>query len=219
MKLNSFFIAAIAALVFGACGEQSPKKETVEVADAQTEEIQEVKSELYEVDTTASIVRWTGSKPTEEHFGTISLKPSSIDIKDGQVVAGGVIVDMNSIVVEDIEDPKKNEKLLSHLKNEDFFNVEKHPIAIFAISGSSAEDTALTVSGDLIIKEIIQPTVVNYTLEKNGSDLKIMGTLTFDRTLYDIKYKSKSIFGDLGDKFIDDEIRLEFDLKLKPGIQ
>jgi hypothetical protein len=33
--------------------------------------------------------------------------------------------------------------------------------------------------------------------------------------MYDIKYKSKSIFGDLGDKFINDEIKLEFNIVLK----
>ena len=51
---------------------------------------------------------------------------------------------------------------------------------------------------------------------KNNDDIAVItGTHTFDRTIYDIKYKSKSIFGDLGDKFINDEIKLEFNIVLK----
>ena len=34
------------------------------------------------------------------------------------------------------------------------------------------------------------------------------GIITIDRTLYDIKYKSKSYFPDIGDKFIYDDFKL-----------
>ena len=44
-----------------------------------------------------------------------------------------------------------------------------------------------------------------------GDSIMISGTLIFDRTAFEIKYKSKTIFPDLGDKFINDEIEVQFE--------
>ena len=41
------------------------------------------------------------------------------------------------------------------------------------------------------------------------------GRIDIDRTLYDIRYKSKSFFPDIGDKFIYDNFTLNFKINAK----
>ena len=39
--------------------------------------------------------------------------------------------------------------------------------------------------------------------------------VTFDRTKFGISYKSKSLMGDLADKFIEDEVTLDIKIKME----
>ena len=57
------------------------------------------------------------------------------------------------------------------------------------------------MSGILTIKNISNPITFNY--EMTGP-LEFKAEIKVDRSLYNIKYASKSFFSDLGDKFIDD---------------
>jgi polyisoprenoid-binding protein YceI len=117
--------------------------------------------------------------------------------------------------VTDIEDEESNAKLLGHLKGEDFFAVDQYPLAHLFVTESMMNDTARLLLAELEIKGIAHPAEIRYDIKNNDDIAVITGTHTFDRTMYDIKYKSKSIFGDLGDKFINDEIKLEFNIVLK----
>ena len=70
------------------------------------------------------------------------------------------------------------------------------------------------VEGDLTIKD--KTNKVKFPVSITEADGVI--TLTspefkINRTLWDVKYGSKSFFDDLGDKFIDDEIALQVNLK------
>ena len=65
------------------------------------------------------------------------------------------------------------------------------------------------MSGVLTIKNNSHPITFNYT--RTGT-LEFKAEFKIDRTLYDIRYGSKSFFSDLGDKFIDDEV----EIKLNP---
>jgi len=44
---------------------------------------------------------------------------------------------MNTIICTDLEDAEYNQKLVGHLKSDDFFGVEKYPIATFKVINSS----------------------------------------------------------------------------------
>ena len=79
------------------------------------------------------------SKPTEEHFGTLNLLPTIVELNGKQIVHGDIAVNMQSMTVSDIEDKESNAKLLGHLKNEDFFNVEKYPEAHLVVLESRVD--------------------------------------------------------------------------------
>ena len=164
------------------------------------------------LDTLKSRIEWTGWKTTGMHTGTLRIRQSELHVNSGIVTSGKVSMDMNSILCSDIEDPKDNSELTEHLKDKDFFDATVFPVATFEITQvvKEAEGDGYRITGDLIIKGIRKsisfPAVIRYVENK----LYASAELKINRTEFGIKYKSKSFFSDLGDKFIYDE----FDLRL-----
>ena len=160
-----------------------------------------LKAGLYDIDSENSSIEWLGKKPTGSHNGDIELKQGSIKVDENGIISGGkFIFNMQTINCTDLEGkPKTN--IEGHLKNEDFFNVEKFPEAYFTIEKSDDKK----MSGVLTIKNKSNPITFNYT---RTGPLEFTAEIKVDRTLYDIKYGSKSFFSDLGDKFIEDIITI-----------
>ena len=160
-----------------------------------------------EIDVAQSTIKWKGSKVTgSNHYGLVSPKPSSVTVKDGKVVSGRVVIDMSSLTVSDLEG-ERAQKFLRHMMNEDFFEVSKFPTATLDIK--EAKDGQMV--GDLTIKGITKPFTFPVTLK----DGKYVGKTTFDRTKYGVIYKSGNFFQDLGDKIINDDVEIEFEIVLK----
>jgi polyisoprenoid-binding protein YceI len=164
-----------------------------------------------EIDVASSSLKWTGKKVTGEHFGKIAFSKGNLDIKDGKIMAGEFIVDMTSIGCDDLEGEWKD-KLVGHLKNDDFFSVDKFKTSTLKIkSATQAKGDIFNVVADLTIKDKTHPVKFDMT-KKDG---KFAGKLVFDRTKYDIKYGSGKFFADLGDKMINDEVALDFTVAVK----
>ena len=53
-------------------------------------------SERYAIDVEESSVFWIGRKMTGEHFGEIKVKEGYVDIADGKINGGNIIIDMQS---------------------------------------------------------------------------------------------------------------------------
>ena len=158
------------------------------------------------IDTTQSNLKWTGQKPTSEHWGSLQFSSGNIEIRQDKWVGGEFNVDMTSMTVDDIKGPK-GAKLLRHLKNDDFFGVDQFDTATLRITSTKGEQ----IEGDLTIKGKTHPISFNYKKEKEA----YTGKMIFDRTLYGITYKSKSIIEGLGDKFIKDQVIVDFKIVLK----
>ncbi len=160
------------------------------------------------VDVAKSSVKWVGKKVTGEHTGTISVKEGNLDVANGKVTGGKVVIDMNSIVDTDLTDAGYNAKLVGHLKSDDFFGVATYPTADLVITKVDGN----TFSGNLTIKGVTLPTSFTATATKDGKSTIYKGSLTVDRSKYNIRYGSKSFFDNLGDKVIYDEFTLDFSL-------
>ncbi|MDC0204551.1 YceI family protein [Flavobacteriales bacterium] len=166
------------------------------------------------VNQTSSSIKWTGSKASgSKHSGTINISKGKLVFDHGRLVGGEMIIDMNSIKNTDIKSERKSQRLVDHLKNEDFFFVEKYPTAILKIiSAERMPDNLYKVAADLTIKGITNRITftTHLTIKKDG----FLGTanIKIDRTKWDIKYGSGSFFEGLGDRMILDEI--EFDIFL-----
>ena len=82
------------------------------------------KENLLEISKEYSKIMWQGLKSTgSSHHGLISLKESTINIDDGTITGGHIIIDMSSITCLDIKDTNSNKGLIGHLKSDDFFSV------------------------------------------------------------------------------------------------
>lgn len=164
------------------------------------------------VDVQKSKVEWTGKKVTGQHTGTIDLQQGSLEVNKGKLTGGKIVIDMQSIKNVDLTDQEYNTKLVNHLKSDDFFSVVKYPTSQLEITKVEGTGANLTVTGNLSIKGKTNPVSFPVTVSKEGKDNVYKGTITVDRSKYDVRYGSKSFFNDLGDKAISDEFILDFHL-------
>ncbi len=160
-----------------------------------------------EIDVDRSVFNWKGSKITGSfHEGQLFPVSSSITIVDDTIESGEVVLNMLTFTVTDI-DQKFQQKFLNHMKSTDFFNVEKFPttsLKLLSIESGQA-------SGELTI--LGKTEAVSFPIKKEGE--KYVGKLVFDRTKFGITYKSGNFFKDLGDKVINDEIEVSFEIFIK----
>lgn len=169
----------------------------------------------YKLDNSKSKVTWIGKKVTGEHTGNINVSDGTL-ITDGTNVTGGTFnIDMTSITCTDLKDGM-DQKLVGHLKSDDFFSVDKHPKSTLVIkSVSAAGNDKYNIKGDLTIKGITHPIEFPAFIKVSKKLIAAKAEITVDRTKYDIKYRSKNFVENIGDKAIDDNFILNVDLVAK----
>lgn len=220
MKLLSqlFAIALIAVLVV-ACG--GSKGEEAKVGDAKDAATSSAEAVTYGVNTDASAIMWTGSKPLGSHNGTISISEGNFGLKGGAIESGSFTLDMTSITVLDLEAGKGKEDLEGHLKGlgkedsaDHFFNTKKFPTGKFVVTGVDAigGDSLYTheITGNLTLKDSTKS--VGFKATVDITDVSVTAEsqeFTIDRTKWGVNYGSKSVFDNLGDKFVKDDIALK----------
>jgi len=160
---------------------------------------------------TQSLIRWYGEELTgKTHYGNLSFKEGRIELQDGLIIGGNFVVNMTSLSVEDLSGGAKA-RLEGHLRSDDFFSVDKYPEATLKISQKAkVEGDLQKLYGELTIKGI-----------KHAVDFSIIlvdkktatANLTFDRSKYNVSFRSGSFFENLGDKLILDDIRMEVSLQ------
>lgn len=175
----------------------------------------------YSIDTKSSKLKWKGEKVVGKHFGTVEIKNGSVTL-DNNKMTGNFDIDMTSIVSEDLKDNKDSHgKLVGHLKSDDFFSVDKHPTAKFTLkkadkySPEKGQDYNYMVTGDLTIKGITNEVRFPAKINMSGNNFNAYASFTIDRTKWNVKYKSGSIFDGLGDAAIYDDIKFELHLNGK----
>jgi len=167
----------------------------------------------YKVNTATSILGWEAKKVTGQHVGTINISEGNLNVEQKKITGGKVIVDMNTIVDTDLTDGGYNQKLIGHLKSDDFFGVAKFPQSILEVKGVSPKaDNVYHFTADLTIKGITSPVEFDAEAIDNAGQLTVNGTIVVNRTKYGIKYGSGSFFQGLGDKMIYDDFTLKFKL-------
>lgn len=168
------------------------------------------------VNTNESKLEWVGEKVTGKHWGTVDIKKGTLTLDGDKITGGEIHVDMSTIQVDDLEGDSKA-KLTGHLKSDDFFSVEKHPIVKFVITKVKADSklkngNTHTITGKLTIKGKTE--TISFPARINVSDDGVTAFASFklDRTKWDIRYGSGSFFDNLGDKTIYDEFQVKFNI-------
>ena len=169
--------------------------------------------ENFLVDTKASSIEWTAGKVGGNHNGTIQLASGSLSFVGKNLKSGSFGLDMNTIAISDLKG-NSNQNLLNHLKGDDFFSVAKNPASTFAITKVSPAGTdRVNITGNLTIKGITNEISFPASVKRAKNTVAAVAKgVKVDRTKYDIKYRSKNFFGDIGDKAIDDEFELSINL-------
>lgn len=197
------------------------KKETADTAgDARDASAPSEDAISYNVNTSTSVIEWTGSKQVGKHSGTLKLSNGTVFVRDNKIEGGNFTIDMNSINVTDLKAGDGKEDLEGHLKGatvenaDHFFNVKKYPEAKFEITGVSTETGKSTIEGNLTIKETTKNVKFPAIVSIDDSNVSITSdTFVIDRTQWKVNYASKSVFTDLNDKFVNDEIELRVVVK------
>ena len=219
MKKIILSLLFLSTLTIFSCKKESTAQgeENATVIDSKKQE----GTEVYGVNTSESIINWTGSKPTGKHSGTIALKDGEIGVSDGKIVSGKFTLDINSITVTDLKPGDGKEDLESHLKGtgdkkeqDHFFNVKKYPTGMFVINKVEFENEKTIVYGNLSLKNVTK--AVNFPANISITDSLVTlesEPLMINRTYWHINYGSKSIFSDLKDKFVNDDVEIMVNVK------
>ena len=164
----------------------------------------------YNIKLDESSLVWTGREvSTSSHYGSINFTSGQFEIADGLISQGEFLVDMTSINVQDMTGGSK-ERLEGHLRSDDFFSVESFPTAHLYISSSEViSNGKWMVNGFLTIKDISHPVLFEMANTEDGWN----ANLVFDRSKYNVKFRSGTFFENLGDKLIYDDIELKINLK------
>ena len=156
---------------------------------------------------TKSSFHWEGKKIIgDKHHGTIQLQESTVEMKDKKLVSAKFVMDMDSIDCSDLEGKWKT-KFLSHIKNEDFFEVNKFKTAMLVINKIDSGKAFGKVTIKDVTKEVSFPITVK--------DDTYKGTLTIDRTKFGVVYGSGNFFKNLGDKTISDDFTVDYEFVVK----
>jgi len=166
------------------------------------------------VNSESSRIVWEGTMlGVYSHSGTVALQEGTLEVMGDDIVGGEFVVDLTTMTPTDEnynpEEGKTKEKLVGHLSSDDFFNVSEYPTAKFVITSYDAENN--TITGDLTVRgKTHEETVENVSFDPNSGTAT--GTLTFDRTKYDVNFQMTA-----QDMVLSDDIELQIELNASPA--
>ncbi len=202
MKRNLLIAFTAVAFIFASCGETKPEAPKAPLTALNGEA-------KLTVDPSASKVGWEGTMlGLYSHSGLITLKSGVMSLKDGKVVGGNFVVDMNSITPTDGNytepDGHTAANLVGHLSSPDFFDVTNNPEASFEVTSVVGN----TVTGNLTLRGKTNPEVVEVSsIALEGENVKLVGTLKFDRQKYGVAFAMP-----VKDKVLSDDIAMNIEL-------
>lgn len=191
MKKNSILLSLLAGFIFLAS-------------------FTKIKDDVYTVDVERSTIDWSAKKVLGGHVGTVKISSGTLIYNEKGLKGGSFVMDLANLTSD-------NARLTTHLKNDDFFSVDKFPSSKFEITKVTKVGTdRVSITGNLTIKGITNPITFQASVkQQKGVIVAVASGVKVDRTKYDIKYRSKNFFGDIGDKAIEDEFELNINLSAK----
>lgn len=170
------------------------------------------------IDKTKSEIGWSGKSITDTHTGKIQLSKAELRFENDVLIGGMFEADMKSITVTDITEPEENQKLVSHISDADFFEVEKYPVATFTMTAAKPlGNDAYEVSGNMKIKDKEHPISFKTQITKTEHGKNASATVSIDRTKYGIEYGAQGKPGSEKDWFILNDFLLQINIVVAGG--
>ena len=217
-KMNNYITMNIKLLIIFIftillTGCANNKESATDNQQIKTTKISNINKGDYIVNKDLSTIKWTGKEiTTKSHYGILDLKEGSIYVNNDGIISGKVVIDMNSINCLDMSGRGKN-RLEGHLRSDDFFGVNSYPEANLSFTSWSVNNLGkILYKGDLTIKNITHPITFSGSVKKIDIGYRSTINLSFDRTLYEIKFRSGKYFQNLGDKLILDNIDISAEI-------
>jgi polyisoprenoid-binding protein YceI len=171
----------LVALVFGAfLASCSDNGKQVEAGDAETvETVQTEKTVEYKTVKEGSYFDWRASHlgGVEPRFGKMTAQSASVLVNNGEVTNASILVDMNSLTVENFgDDVESTTKLTGHLLSPDLFNTEAFPTSKFELT-SIAEGTGeynSSITGNLTILETTKSITFNANVTVSDNEVSVV---------------------------------------------
>ncbi|MDI1314928.1 YceI family protein [Prosthecobacter sp.] len=173
----------------------------------------------FELDTETSVVRWTGRNLFNHHQGTLKLSGGQIEVENGTLQSARFTLDMNSIACEDLVDTAYNAMLIRHLRDDDFFAVDRFPTAEFLCDRAEPLQSCTpgtpnyTLHGTMTLRGVTQPLSFPAVIAAADSDhLTGQAQFELDRTQFGSHYGSGRLFAFLGKHVVNDHVHLHIKL-------
>ncbi len=170
---------------------------------------------VWQIDVSDSIIRWTGRNLFNYHHGSVRIGRGYFQITGETLSQSSFVIDMRSIVCDDMPDQATNQLLLEHLASIDFFSTELFPEANFsATSVLAIRDAAIgspnyKVIGDLTLRDMIHPISFPAVIAINDQGRLVAQTqIEIDRTCWGVNYGSGRLYSWLGKHVVNDMITL-----------
>ena len=153
MKTTTLVVLAFSAFLVS-CSDNGKQ---VEAGDAkEVETVQTETTVTYNIIKEGSYLDWRASHMggVEPRFGKMYAQSANVLVNNGEVSNATIVVDMNTMTVENFgDDIESAAKLSGHLLSADLFNTEVHPTAKFELTdiAKGSGDYNSSVTGNLTI--------------------------------------------------------------------
>jgi len=192
--LRAALVAAALASTFALAGCDDPAKNKAKAVSSEAVSASPQSASpgaaqgtvAYAFDQQSSKVSWTGSKVTGKHDGGFGTFKGTITVVDGAPEKSKVDVDIDAASIT-----SDTEKLTTHLKSPDFFDVQKHPKATFvstAVKQGGDKGASHTITGNLTIKGISKSITFPANVVVSGDQVSVDAEFAINRREYDLNY-------------------------------
>lgn len=149
-----------------------------------------------------SSIGFVGSKVTGSHEGGFNEFSGEFVVVDNDPLqtTGMVTIDMESTWSD-------NDRLTGHLKNEDFFHVEKFPTSTFELTDVEEAEEGYILKGNLTLHGVKKGIQFPATIEMSDGTVALKAEFFIKRFDFGIEYPGRA------DDLIRDEVVIRLDLK------
>ena len=201
--------ASLGLLALAACGGKSADQAVVADAVATSAAV----GDTLVVDTVSSEVGWTGRKVTGKHDGSFGSYDGYLIVDTTGVKAVRLHFDTRTITSD-------TERLTTHLKSADFFDVERFPDAVFestsivpiadSVDAATGQQTQFSVTGNLTMHGVTKSVSFPASIRKSPSSVAARAEFAINRKDWGIVYTGKP------DDLIRDEVDIRFNVVARP---
>ena len=151
-----------------------------------------------------SKLTWVGRKVTGKHEGSFGAFGGIIELVGSEPTKSRVRaeIDMDSLATEP-------EKLVGHLKSDDFFGVQKFPRANFVSTAIEKAGAGHSVTGNLTLHGLTRAITFPATITVSDKEVSVNAEFTINRKDFGVVYPGKP------DDLIADDVALKFEIHAK----